>query len=65
MMFTFNCYFPAETPLFIMIDIDSNTLVKRLLKAVAAELKEEGRTDLKVRLSELLQQRRGSKKWGT
>ena len=49
MMFRLNCYFPAEGPIYHLIETDSNTRVKMLLKAVEAELKEEDRTDLKLK----------------
>ena len=51
MLRLYNCYFPGEDPLFIqvMFEVYSRTVVKTLLKAVAAELKEEGRTDLKIK----------------
>ena len=43
MFFKFACYFPAEEPLFIPIDIESDAWVKQLLKAIQVELKSCGR----------------------
>ena len=42
MSVTFACYFPAENPLFITVDIKLDAWVKSLSKAIAAELKLEG-----------------------
>jgi hypothetical protein len=44
------CYFPAERPSFIVIDIDSDAYVKKLLRAVYEELKLE---DQDVQLQDL------------
>ena len=39
MLFKFACYFPAETPLFFSIKIESDEWVAELLKAIQKELK--------------------------
>ena len=38
MMFKFACYFPAETPHFLLINIDSDAWMAELHKAVHMEL---------------------------
>jgi hypothetical protein len=43
MFFNFACYFPAEDPLFFPININSNTWVAGLLKAIQVELQSVGR----------------------
>ena len=62
MLFKFACYFPAETPLFIPINIESDAWMAELLKAIQIKLqslgRDVGRTDLrlfKVNLFVLLQ----------
>jgi hypothetical protein len=45
----FACYFAAEKkPLFIVVNIELDDYVYGLLKAIAAQLKEEGHSDVKV-----------------
>ena len=44
----FACYFPAETPLFMVIKIDSNAWVVELSKEITVELHSRGRKDVKI-----------------
>ena len=52
MLFKFACYFPAETPVFIPINIESDAWIVELLKAIQVELQSLGRdvslTDLRL-----------------
>jgi hypothetical protein len=52
MLFKFACYFPAETPLFIVINIESDAWMVELLEAIQMELqslgREVSRTDLRL-----------------
>ena len=52
MLFKFACYFPAEEPLFIPINIESDAWTVELLDAIQMELKSLGqdvrRTDLQL-----------------
>ena len=43
MFFNFTCYFPAEDPLFVPININLNAWVAELLKAIQVELQLLGR----------------------
>ena len=43
MLFKFACYFPAEEPLFIPINIESDAWTVELLDAIQMELKSLGR----------------------
>ena len=43
MLFKFACYFPAEDPLFLPINIESDAWVAELLKAIKLELQSLGR----------------------
>lgn len=47
-MVTFACYFPAEQPLFIPIEIRSDAWVMQLLEAIEVKLHSRDRTDVKV-----------------
>ena len=40
MMLKFACYFPAETPIFTVINIESDAWVQELLMAIADQLEE-------------------------
>ena len=42
-MFKFACYFPAENPLFIAVNIESDAWVVELLKAIQMKLQLLGR----------------------
>jgi hypothetical protein len=48
MLVKFACYFPAETPLFMVIKIDSNAWVVELSKEITVELHSRGRKDVKI-----------------
>jgi len=52
MLFKFACYFPAEKPLFILINIESDAWMVELLEAIQMELQSLGRdvsrTDLRL-----------------
>jgi hypothetical protein len=52
MLFKFACYFPAEKPLFIPINIESDAWVTELLEEIQLELQSLGRdisrTDLRL-----------------
>jgi hypothetical protein len=43
MLFKFACYFPAENPLFIAINVESDAWVEELLLAIRARLQEHRR----------------------
>ena len=43
MFFNFACYFPAEDPLFVPINISSNAWVAELSKAIQLDLQSLGR----------------------
>jgi hypothetical protein len=42
MLFKFACYFPAETPHFLLINIESDAWMVELLKAIQMELQSLG-----------------------
>ena len=52
MLFKFPCYFPAEKPLFILINIESDAWMVELLEEIQLELQSLGRnisrTDLRL-----------------
>jgi len=52
MLFKFACYFPAEEPLFIVINIESDAWMAELLEEIQLELQSFGRdvrrTDLRL-----------------
>ncbi|PPQ82774.1 hypothetical protein CVT25_009269 [Psilocybe cyanescens] len=48
MLTTFACYFPAENPLFIPINIHCDDLVQELSKEIIVDLHSRGRTDVKI-----------------
>ena len=52
MLFKFSCYFPAEKPLFILINIESDAWMVELLEEIQLELQSLGRnisrTDLRL-----------------
>ena len=46
MSVTFTCYFPAERPLFITVNIESDSWVNELLDAIHVKLKNKGQEDV-------------------
>ena len=48
MSVTFACYFPAEKPIFVDIEIPSNVWGSRLLETIEAKLHSWGRKEVKV-----------------
>jgi hypothetical protein len=48
MLFKLACYFPAENPLFIVVNLQSESWVQELSNAIAVELHSGGRTDVKL-----------------
>ena len=43
MLFKFACYYPAETPIFISVPIESDAWVAELLEAIQMKLQSFGR----------------------
>jgi hypothetical protein len=43
MFFKFACYFPAEKPLYMIINVESDAWVDELLLAIRVRLQEYGR----------------------
>jgi hypothetical protein len=48
MLFKLACYFPAENPLFFVVNIQSASWVEELSEAIAVRLHSRGRTDAKL-----------------
>jgi hypothetical protein len=53
MFFKFACYFPAEKPVFMAIDIESDAWVEELLQAIQVRLQSHGRETREVDLEDL------------